>query len=62
VKLYVYLQLKAQWSGLMLGWVECSYEDLADGLGWDKRKLKRTIAELKSKGYIEVGALRISTS
>jgi hypothetical protein len=21
---------------------------------WDKRKLKRTIAELKSKGYIEV--------
>jgi hypothetical protein len=54
VKLYVYLQLKAQWLGPMRGWVECRYEDLADGLGWDKRKLKRTTAELKSKGYIEV--------
>jgi hypothetical protein len=31
VKLYVYLQLKAQWAGPMRGWVECRVLDGTSG-------------------------------
>jgi hypothetical protein len=54
VKLFIYLQCKAYWTGPKRGWVEESFEDMAKGMGWSTKTVQRTIEELESKSYIEV--------
>jgi len=54
VKLYVWLQLKAFWSGAKRGWVETSFENMERGVRWNRKMLQRTIEELEARPYIEV--------
>jgi hypothetical protein len=54
VKLYLWLHLSAQFSGANRGSVESSYDDIARELGWNQKKLQRTIDELRARPYIEV--------
>jgi hypothetical protein len=54
VKLYVELLLRADWKGPKRGWVETSYEDVANSLRWSLKTLQRAVEELTGKPYIEV--------
>lgn len=54
VKLYLWLHLKAFWSGPKRGCVETSFEDMARGNGWSYSMARRTTKELTRKGYILV--------
>jgi hypothetical protein len=54
VKLYLWLHLKAYFSGPNRGWVEASYGDIASGNGWDSKTLQRAVKELGRKPYIEI--------
>lgn len=52
--LYIWLHLKAYWSGPKRGCVEVSFDDMARGNGWSYSMVRRTIEELTRKGYIQV--------
>jgi hypothetical protein len=58
VKLYLWLQFKARWSGPRRGWVETDFEYMASGLGWSPKTLQRTIKELEVRPYIIVERAR----
>lgn len=50
--LLVWLLLSAHHSGLKRGCIEANIEDLMLGLGWSRSMVRRSLAELVSKGYV----------
>src|SRR5713226_6779575 len=49
VKLYCWLHLTANFGGPRKGCVESDYEEIASSLGWTKKTLQRTVAELNHR-------------
>ena len=55
LKLFSELLFRADWGpGPKRGWVETTYEDLTNSLGWSLKTLQRAVEGLTEKPYTEV--------
>jgi hypothetical protein len=51
-KLYTWLLIAAEWKGAGRGTYESTYKEIAEELRWNVRMLRRSINELREKGYV----------